>query len=70
MAKGNKAKSQVQAPPSQFSFFQLVLFILATTSLALNISIIYGLIPIKGKLKFSTDDFRGLVIGVWICGIA
>ena len=47
--KDSKAKLQVVASPSQFSFFQLLLFVLATGSFALNISIIYGLIPLRGK---------------------
>ena len=31
------------------SFFQILLFFLATTSIAINVGIIYGAIPIQGK---------------------
>ena len=31
------------------SFFQILLFFLATTSIAINVGIIYGAIPIQGR---------------------
>lgn len=34
------------------SFFQILLFFLATTSIAINIGIVYGAIPIQGKILF------------------
>lgn len=36
--------------PSQFSFFQLILFVIATSALALSVSIVYGLVPLQGKI--------------------
>ena len=32
-----------------FSFFQLFVFLVATSSVAMNFAIIYGVIPIQGK---------------------
>lgn len=37
------------------SFFQILLFFLATTSIAINVGIIYGAIPIQGKKKIIHD---------------
>ena len=32
-----------------FSLFQLLIFLVATSSMAMNFAMLYGLIPIKGK---------------------
>ena len=39
---------------SQFSMFQLLIFLIATSSMAMNFAMLYGYIPIKGKfMNFS-----------------
>jgi len=34
------------------SFFQLLIFFIATTSLAINVGLIYGVIPIQGNSNY------------------
>ena len=68
--KGAKGSGDVVLPEKidsrnggGISFFQLLIFFIATTSLAINIGLIYGAIPIQGKsiiynfLKLSPLNF-------------
>lgn len=50
---GRKGIKEVQtkgtAAAGGFSIFQLLIFLIATSSMAMNFAMLYGLIPIKGK---------------------
>lgn len=35
-----------------FSAFQLLIFVIATSSMAMNFAMIYGVIPLQGKLRY------------------
>ena len=39
---------------SSFSMFQLLIFLIATSSMAMNFAMLYGYIPIKGKFMNSS----------------
>ena len=58
---GRKGIKEVQtkgkAPAAGgFSLFQLLIFLIATSSMAMNFAMLYGLIPIKGKLLIDVLD--------------
>lgn len=35
-----------------FSAFQLLIFVIATSSMAMNFAMIYGVIPLQGKFRY------------------
>ena len=49
--KEAQTKGQKGTAPAAggFSVFQLLIFLIATSSMAMNFAMLYGLIPIKGK---------------------
>ena len=53
MGKGNKKQESsataVVEAPAAIPWFQLLIFVIATSALAVSVSIIYGLIPIEGR---------------------
>jgi len=58
---GRKGIKEVQtkgtAPAAGgFSVFQLLIFLIATSSMAMNFAMLYGLIPIKGKFLIDVLD--------------
>ena len=49
--KGAKEAQPAAKGGGSFSAFQLLIFLIATSSMAMNFAMLYGLIPIKGKFS-------------------
>lgn len=52
--KGGGGSEVRTAGTSSFSMFQLLIFLIATSSMAMNFAMLYGYIPIKGKFMNSS----------------
>ena len=46
---GKQVQTAGTAAAGGFSVFQLLIFLIATSSMAMNFAMLYGYIPIKGK---------------------
>ena len=51
---GGGSDARTAGTPSSFSMFQLLIFLIATSSMAMNFAMLYGYIPIKGKFMNSS----------------
>ena len=51
---GGGSEGRRTAGTSSFSMFQLLIFLIATSSMAMNFAMLYGYIPIKGKFMNSS----------------
>lgn len=51
---GGGSEGRTAGTPSSFSMFQLLIFLIATSSMAMNFAMLYGYIPIKGKFMNSS----------------
>ena len=47
--KGKEVQTKGNGGGAGFSVFQLLIFLIATSSMAMNFAMLYGLIPIQGK---------------------
>ena len=62
-SKENAANSVGSIP-----FFQIFIFLIATVSMAINVGIITGKIPIKGKLILQ-DYYQGFIVVIYEKGV-
>lgn len=62
--KGGGGSEVRTAGTSSFSMFQLLIFLIATSSMAMNFAMLYGYIPIKGKFMNSSFFYFCVVLKV------